>query len=66
MMGQLIGGWTRNKIVSIHLSGFLQTLFGAEALADDMYGRLIMPTATFVVFWLMLYWLYRQRYFIRI
>ncbi len=66
LMGQLIGGWTKSKVVSIHLTGVLQTLFGADALADDMYGRLIMPTATFIVFWLMLYWMHRQRYYVRI
>ncbi|MBX3436435.1 MAG: hypothetical protein KF861_03020 [Planctomycetaceae bacterium] len=66
LMGELIRGWTANKVVSIHLTGLMQTIFGADALADDMYGRLIMPTATFAVFWLIAYWMYRQRYFIRI
>lgn len=66
LMGELINRWTREKVVSIHLTGFLETIFGAPALADDMYGRLIMPTATFGVFWLVAYWMYRQRYFIRI
>lgn len=66
LMGELIRGWTRSKVVDIHLTGFLQTIFGVDALADNMYGRLIMPTATFAIFWLIAYWMYRQRYFIRI
>lgn len=66
LMGQLMKGWTAGKIVHIHLSGVLTTLFGAEALADDMYGLLINPTATFLVFWLILFWMYRQKFFIRV
>lgn len=66
LMGELLRGWTGSRVVSIHLTGVLQSIFGEAALADDMYGRLIMPTATFVVFWLTALWMYRQRYFVRI
>ncbi|MGE0375175.1 MAG: hypothetical protein AB7Q45_07130 [Planctomycetaceae bacterium] len=66
LMGELIRGWTSSRVVSIHLTGLLQTIFGEGAMADDMYGRLIMPTATFAVFWLIAWWMYRRRYFIRI
>jgi len=66
MMGQLLRGWTANKVVGIHLTGFLETVFGPDALRDDMYGRLIEPTAVVIVFWLVAYWMYRQRYFIRV
>ena len=66
LMGQLIAGWTDENVVSIHLTGVLQTLFGEHALDDDMYGRLVMPSARFAVFWLIAWWMYRQRYFIRI
>lgn len=66
MMGQLMRGWTSEHVVDTHLSGFLATLFGQQALADDMYGRLIAPAVTFLVFWLVLYWMYRQKYFVRV
>ena len=66
MMGQLLRSWTARKVVGIHLTGFLETLFGPEALRDDMYGRLIEPTAVVVIFWLVAFWMYRQRYFIRV
>jgi heparan-alpha-glucosaminide N-acetyltransferase len=66
LMGQLLRSWTAEHVVHTHLSGLLATLFGQARLVDDMYGRLITPTATFVVFWLILYWMYRQRYFVRL
>ncbi len=66
LMGELLHDWTADKVVGIHLTGLLQTLFGTEALADDMYARLIIPTAVFAVFWLIAYWMYRQRYFVRV
>jgi heparan-alpha-glucosaminide N-acetyltransferase len=66
LMGQLMRGWTSEHVVQTHLSGFLSTLFGEQALADDMYGRLIDPTVTFLVFWLILFWMYRQKYFVRV
>lgn len=66
LMGQLIRGWTVDNVVHTHLGGLLTTLIGEDALADDMYGRLIDPTIAFLVFWLILLWMYRQRYFVRI
>ncbi|MCA9108729.1 MAG: hypothetical protein KDA52_02175 [Planctomycetaceae bacterium] len=66
LMGQLISGWVETNVVSIHFTGFLQSLFGENAVDDGMYGRLIMPTARFAVFWLIAWWMYRQRYFVRI
>jgi len=66
LMGQLMAGWVEDNVVSIHLTGFLQALFGEGALADDMYGRLLMPSVRFAIFWLIAWWMYRQRYFIRI
>ena len=66
MMGQLMKRWTAARVVDVHLTGVLTTMFGTEALADDMYGRLIGPTATFFVFWLILYWMYRQKFFVRV
>jgi heparan-alpha-glucosaminide N-acetyltransferase len=66
MMGQLIRSWVTDNIVKTHFTGVLESMFGAEALADDMFGRLIYPTAAFVVFWLIAFWMYRKRLFVRI
>ena len=66
MMGQLIRPWVAKKIVKTHLSGVMESAFGANMLADDMYGRLIYPTATFAILWLIALWLYRKKLFVRI
>lgn len=65
-----IMGWTMRpwaiKNVETHFGGWLEWMIGPGALADDMYGRLVGPTAAFVVFWLILWWMYRQRFFVRV
>jgi predicted acyltransferase len=66
MMGQTLGGWTRDAIVKVHLSGFLTHVFGPKAMDPDWYGPITMPTVAFLLFWLFLYWLYKQRIFLRI
>lgn len=66
MMGQLIGGWTRNRMVSVHLAGFIETVFGPRALDPEWYAPLVLPSTTFLLFWLFLLWLYRQKIFLRI
>jgi len=66
MMGQTVGGWTRDAIVKVHLSGFLNHVFGPRALDPDWYGPVTIPTVVFLLFWLFLYWLYKQRIFLRI
>ncbi len=66
LMGELIHDWTARKIVHIHLSGILETVFGTGATADDMYGRLITSSSVLAVFWLIAWWMYRQRYFVRV
>ena len=40
--------------------------FGEDALDPQMYAPIAEHTAQFLVFWLFVYWLYRQRYFLRI
>jgi predicted acyltransferase len=40
--------------------------YGAFALSDQMYGHLVFSTAAAVVFWLIAYWMYRQKFFIRV
>lgn len=66
MLGQTIRGWTTRNVVRTHFSGFLESTLGPKALDPQWYGPLTDNTATFLVFWLFLFWLYRQRIFLRI
>jgi predicted acyltransferase len=66
MMGQLIRGWTIGRVVETHFTGLIRTAFGTDVLNDDMYGRLILPIAASIVFWLIAYWCYRKKLFIRV
>lgn len=66
LMGQLMRSWVADKVVKIHLGGILQSLFGADALNQNGVGAMVIPTATFAVFWIIAYWMYRNRYFIRV
>ncbi len=66
MMGQLIGGWTRSRLVAVHLSGFIETVFGPKALDPEWYAPIVLPSTSFLLFWLFLLWLYRQKIFLRI
>jgi predicted acyltransferase len=65
LMGQLLRPWAI-KTVHTHFDELLESVLGSRALADDMFGRLLEPTAALVVFWLIAFWLYRQRLFIRV
>ncbi len=65
LVGELIGGWTIQQ-VHTHFGISITDLFGSSALDPQMYGPIVENSAKFVVFWLIFYWLYRQRYFIRI
>lgn len=66
LMGELLRGWTREKVVEIHLSGLLETIFGAEKLLPDMFGPIIYPTMVVLVFWLVCLWMYRSKVFVRL
>jgi predicted acyltransferase len=66
MMGQLVRSWVIDKVVHVHLAGFLNDVFGPLILADEGFGRLTEPIAAFVIFWLIGLWLYRSRHFLRI
>lgn len=66
MIGQTVSGWIRQNIVVVHLSGLITTVFGPEAMAQEWYRSITVPTAGFVVIWLFLLWLYRQRIFLRV
>lgn len=66
MMGQTISGWMRESVVKVHLSGFLEHVFGPKALDPLWYGTITLPTTVFLLYWLFLLWLYRQKIFLRI
>ncbi len=66
VIGQTVSGWVRQNIVVVHLSGLITSVFGPEAMAQEWYRSVTVPTAGFVVVWLFLLWLYRQRVFLRV
>ena len=66
LMGELLRGWTINKVVRIHLTGLFETIFGTDALANDRYGPIIFTTAAALIFWLVAWLLYRRKAFLRI
>jgi len=66
LMGQLMRSWVTNKVVQIHFGGILQTWFGASAVDPNGIGAIVLPTATFAVFWLIAFWMHRNRYFVRV
>lgn len=66
LMGELLRGWTINKVVRIHLTGLFETIFGTDALAGDRYGPIIFTTAAALIFWLVAWLLYRRKAFLRI
>lgn len=66
MLGQTIRGWTTRQVVHTHFSGLIESVFGPRALDPQWYGPVTDSTATFLVFWLFLFWLYRQRIFLRV
>jgi len=66
LMGELLRGWTREKVVQIHLTGILESIFGTDKLQPDMFGTIIFPAATVLVFWLVCLWMYRRKIFVRI
>ncbi len=66
MLGQTIGGWTKNSLIKVHLAGLIENVFGPKALDPEWYAPITLATGTFVVFWLFLYWLHRQRIYLRL
>jgi predicted acyltransferase len=65
LMGQLIRPWAEETMQK-HFAGAAESLFGSQVLADNMYGHVIGPTSAFILFWLIAFWMYRQKYFVRI
>ena len=66
MMGQLVRSWTAKHLLRTHFSGFIETVLGQRALDPEWYGPITESTGVFLLFWLFLFWLYRQRIFLRI
>ncbi len=65
VMGQLLRPWTTRMCLT-HFSTLLESAFGPTLLADNMYGRVAEPTLAFLVFWLVAFWLYRHKIFVRV
>ena len=66
LMSQMLRSWVTEKVVQIHFGGMLKSMFGEGAVSADAIGALVLPTATLAVFWLVAFWMYRNRYFIRV
>ncbi|QDS87772.1 hypothetical protein EC9_19540 [Rosistilla ulvae] len=64
MMGQLIRGWTAGR-VEAHFGGLIERVLPG-AFDSQMWGALVAPISAMIVFWLIAYWLYRQRIFLRV
>lgn len=65
VMGQLLRPWAI-KTVQIHFSPLIEYALGKNAWADNMYGYLLGPISALIVFWLIAFWMYRHKFFIRI
>ena len=66
MMGQLLRPWVATQIVEKHFGGLLTYFSGPAVLDSQSIGAVVMPTLVFAVFWLVAFWMYRNRYFVRI
>ncbi|HQZ64442.1 MAG TPA: hypothetical protein PLY87_05170, partial [Planctomycetaceae bacterium] len=66
MMGQTLGGWTKDSLIKVHFAGLIEVLFGPKALNPDWYAPFTFSTGALVVFWLFLYWLHRQKICLRL
>ncbi len=66
MMGQTISGWMRESVVKVHLAGMIENVFGPKALDPQWYGPITLPSTVFLLYWLFLLWLYRQRIFLKL
>jgi heparan-alpha-glucosaminide N-acetyltransferase len=66
MLGQLLRPWVGQQIVRTHFAGLLSEFFGEGCLEANGIGAMLVPTTTFAVFWLVAFWMYRNRYFVRV
>jgi len=66
LLGETLGEWMRDEVVKVHFGGMIGHVFGSKALDPLWYESITLSTGTLVLFWLLLFWLYRQRIFLRI
>lgn len=65
LMGQMMRPWT-TKVVETHFRKPIEWLVGDGAFDPNKFGSVVGPTGALVVFWLIAFWMYRHRYFVRI
>ena len=67
MMGQLLRDWLVRR-VTIHGGGLVERFVPATALGGnaDKYLPLLQYSAAFALMWLICYWMYRRRIFLRV
>lgn len=66
LMGQMLRPWVTEQVVQTHFGAVLTSMFGKGARSPTDIGALVLPTATFLVFWLVAYWMYARKYFVRV
>ena len=66
LLGSTVGGWVKTSVISTHFAGLIESVFGPKALDPNWYAPITLATGTFVVFWLFLYWLHRQKIYLRL
>lgn len=59
LSGQLLRGWT-SELLKRHINEHLFNVFGSQ------YAPIVEANLVLLCFWLFVYWLYRQRIFVRI
>jgi len=59
LSGQLLRGWT-SDLLKRHINENIFEMFGTK------YAPIVQANLVLLCFWLFVYWLYRQRVFIRI
>ncbi len=51
------------NFMKTHFGGNLSTLYGR---VSEPYSQMVIPTLVFVAFWIILFWMYRNKFFIRV
>lgn len=66
LLGETISGWMKSDFIPRHLGGLIEITLGPKALDPQWYQSIMLATTTFLLYWLLLLWLYRQKYFLKI
>ena len=73
VMSQLLGGWTW-KMITLHVGPLIKwspvdnairSIFGAKGF-NPIYMPIVQSASVLLVFWLICWWLYRRKIFVRI